>query len=294
MYCSNPMQAASFVRTCGSFLARYRSTLSRGHFAGRPREPRESLTEGVAQCGLGLGIPRKDNPKGSNSGMPLRLMPLGGSITYGVGSPDGNGYRKALYDTLVVRGYMTTMVGSRQSGTMDNNHHEGWRGLRIEQIHAKAKKSITAARLSLSPDVYLVNAGLNDCLQDSRIGSAGARLDALVEDLWAPAAAPVPGARATVILSTLLVSSDRKVNARVRSVNEQIRDLVKMNRAKGKHILLAEMYDGVEKGPGLQDLGDDGIHPNAGGYSKMAMVWANSIDVAFKAGMLRSSGGSST
>ena len=58
----------------------------------------------------------------------LRIMPLGGSITYGVGSSTGNGYREPLFDILVAQGYSLDLVGSRRSGSMNNNHHEGWRG----------------------------------------------------------------------------------------------------------------------------------------------------------------------
>ncbi|KAL4976296.1 SGNH hydrolase [Aspergillus desertorum] len=196
-------------------------------------------------------------------------MPLGGSITYGFGSPDGNGYRKALYDIFVARGYTIELVGSRRSGSMVNNNNEGWRGRRIDQIHEKAKKS--AARLL--PSLFTVNAGSNDCLQDSEIPSAGSRLDALIEDLWKLA----PGA--TIILSTLLVASDKQVNARVLGVNEQIRDLVEVKSAEHKNILLAEMY-GCVGAPQLGDLVDDGVHPNADGYAKMAITWANTIDRA--------------
>lgn len=35
---------------------------------------------------------------------PLRIMPLGDSITFGTRSSDGAGYRKALYDKLTAAG----------------------------------------------------------------------------------------------------------------------------------------------------------------------------------------------
>ncbi|CAK7211487.1 hypothetical protein SCUCBS95973_001132 [Sporothrix curviconia] len=43
-------------------------------------------------------------------------MPLGGSVTYGSESSDGNGYRKFLRDKLIRGGYRVEMVGSRKSG----------------------------------------------------------------------------------------------------------------------------------------------------------------------------------
>ena len=48
----------------------------------------------------------------------LRVMPLGASITEGVASSDGNGYRKWLRDTLRYNGWQVNMVGSKQNGNM--------------------------------------------------------------------------------------------------------------------------------------------------------------------------------
>ena len=48
----------------------------------------------------------------------LRIMPLGASITQGVGSDDGNGYRKLLRDQLRYAGWDVNMVGSKLDGTM--------------------------------------------------------------------------------------------------------------------------------------------------------------------------------
>ena len=87
-------------------------------------------------------------------------MPLGGSVTRGVGSFDGNGYRNSLLQMLLLHGLNVRMVGSRKDGSMPNNEHESWRGLRIDEIERKARKSVER----LSPNFFLVNAGSNDCL----------------------------------------------------------------------------------------------------------------------------------
>lgn len=75
-------------------------------------------------------------------------MPLGASITYGLTSNDGNGYRKFLDDQVVNNGNPVNMVGSRRNGTMEDNDVEGWPGDIIDQVHTKA----TAA----SPKVKLI------------------------------------------------------------------------------------------------------------------------------------------
>jgi hypothetical protein len=48
----------------------------------------------------------------------LRIMPLGASITQGIASTDGNGYRKHIRDQLRYVGWLVNMVGSKQDGSM--------------------------------------------------------------------------------------------------------------------------------------------------------------------------------
>lgn len=200
-------------------------------------------------------------------------MPLGGSITYGVGSSDGNGYRESLARILLSHGHRVRMVGSRNSGTMANNDNEGWRGYRLDQIQAKVEKCTPV----LSPELFLINAGSNDCIQDLRLKDFGRRMDELLEYLWKTCPS------STIILSTLLVNAGKDVNSRVSDVNEQIRDLVKLKTADGKKIILADMQG--TGGPQLIDL-VDGTHPGDVGYGRMAVIWFNSIQEARSRGIL--------
>jgi hypothetical protein len=55
----------------------------------------------------------------------LRVMPLGASITEGVESSDGNGYRKWLRQQLRFQGWKVNMVGSKNDGTMADNVSKG-------------------------------------------------------------------------------------------------------------------------------------------------------------------------
>lgn len=104
----------------------------------------------------------------SNTGRP-RLMPLGDSITYGVGwdggiTPDAQGYR----------GYLSAMfphydfVGSQANGDFSQNHHEGhpgypivgqmydggWRPGILENVQSWIDAS--------TPDIILLHIGTND------------------------------------------------------------------------------------------------------------------------------------
>jgi lysophospholipase L1-like esterase len=165
---------------------------------------------------------------------------------------------------LLVDGYQTCFVGSRRSGSMSNSDNEGWRGYRLDQIDHRARRSVP----TLLPNVFLINAGSNDCIQDFQLDGFGQRMNNLLEYLWQ--AAPT----SAVILSTLLVNADKQVNSRVSRVNDQLRNLVEIKAGEHKRIILADMR--TAEGPQVGDL-VDGTHPNDEGYKKMAGVWLNAI-----------------
>ncbi|CAM1503359.1 Fc.00g081350.m01.CDS01 [Cosmosporella sp. VM-42] len=203
----------------------------------------------------------------------LRLMPLGGSVTYGVGASDGNGYRKALREMLLSDGFQVDMVGSRTAGSMNNNDNEGWRGFRIDQVANKAKRS--AARFL--PNLYTLNAGSNDCIQNFEIQYAHKRIGDMLESLWT--ASP----QSTIILSTLVMNSNKEVDSRVLYVNDQIRVLAKQMVIEQKRLVIVDMRG--PEGPQLVDL-TDGTHPNDLGYRKMAEIWFKGIQEAMLRGLL--------
>lgn len=197
-------------------------------------------------------------------------MPLGGSITQGVGSSHGNGYRGDLVYLLKANGYVVEMVGSRKMGTMLENAHEGWRGFRVDEIDKKAKRCVA----NLRPNVFMVNAGSNDCLQGFGLDHIGARMTDLLENLWTSS----PGS--TVILSTLVVHRNPEINARVMAANNAFRALVEEKATQQKRIILADMS--TSGGPTMEDLGEDDTHPGDLGYKKMAGIWFHAIDEATK------------
>ncbi|OAQ81928.1 carbohydrate esterase family 3 protein [Purpureocillium lilacinum] len=205
--------------------------------------------------------------------VPLRLMPLGASITAGLHSSTGNGYRKDLRELLVKDGYPINMVGSRKSGTMKDNDNEGWSGFRIDQVEGKARASVPG----IKPNLFCVNAGTNDCAQNSDIAGAGKRMGDMLEYLWSAS----PGS--TVVLSTLLINLNTTREACGVRVNEQIKKLADDKAAAGKRIVFVDMHaaDGPQKG----DMADD-THPGDVGYGKVAKIWHRGILEADKKGFL--------
>ncbi|KAJ5357016.1 hypothetical protein N7517_011625 [Penicillium concentricum] len=196
-------------------------------------------------------------------------MPLGGSVTRGVGSSDGTGYRKSLLQMIQLYGMNARMVGSRKDGLMPNNDHEGWRGFRIDQIEGKARKSVK----TLTPNVVLVNAGSNDCLQTFNIMEAGNRMGGMLDYLW------LASPKCTILLSTLLQNADKEANSVVMRVNDQFRALAQYKATEQRKIVLVDMD--TSDGPDVQGF-VDGIHPDDKGYHKMASLWFRGIQEALQ------------
>ncbi|KAK9590735.1 hypothetical protein V6Z92_003825 [Aspergillus fumigatus] len=220
---------------------------------------------------------RDDAPK-----VPLRILPLGASITWGYLSSTGNGYRKPLRDKLRFEGWEVDMVGSKSNGDMRDNDVEAHSGDVITQVHTAATNSLV-----YKPNVVLINAGTNDCDRNIDPANAGARMRSLIETLiHAP-----DMARTLIVLSTLIPSGSTSVEANRPSVNAQYRALVSDMRAgQNVSIVLADM-DPPAPSPGnnwikYPDSYADNKHPNDYGYSQMADIWYNAIYDAAKAGLI--------
>ena len=129
----------------------------------------------------------------------------------------------------------------------------------------------------LLPNLILINAGTNDCLQPEAEdpSKAGERMLEMLEYLWD--ASP----RGSIVLSTLLVN--KKVDDCIKDVNEQSRELVEQQQARSKKVVIADMRG--PDGPDLDDLVDD-IHPGDEGFEKMANVWFKAIEDAASRGWL--------
>jgi lysophospholipase L1-like esterase len=195
---------------------------------------------------------------------PLKVLPMGASITYGTGSSTGNGYRAELKKKLGAAGVTIDYVGSQKSGTTDDPENEGHPGWRIDQVAAQAPGWLTAA----APDVVLLNVGFNDVNQDHELATAPQRLGALLDAILAQRPT------AQVLASTLAPSADPANNAQINEFNTALRTLVNQKIAAGAaHLHLAELNTALTVG----DLTSDGIHPNDAGFVKMGDAWFQAL-----------------
>ncbi|KAI1814450.1 carbohydrate esterase family 3 protein [Poronia punctata] len=211
--------------------------------------------------------------RGFGNGMWLRIMPLGASITWGLKSSDGNGYREYLRNEIVDYGNEVNMVGSRRNGTMEDNDVEGWPGLIISQVHEKALSAVPKYK----PNLILINVGTNDCSAKIETSKAGQRMTEMLDDIYKSSP------QVTVILSTLLIRWDEAAQECVEDVNQQFVAAAASQRSKGRGIVVVDMQP--PDGPESDEL-VDGTHPNDYGYEKMANIWFNGIHQADRAGFL--------
>lgn len=196
---------------------------------------------------------------------PLRIMPLGSSSTVGTGSAATAGFRGPL-ERLLARDHIAfDMVGSQRSGPawLPDRDHEGHGGATMAQIQPHVAGWVARH----DPDVILLQVGTNDLIAGIGAAATAQRLDTMlttigtvskahviVVGVWAP----LPGQAAARAHYARLAPA---VVARHRGVT-----------FVDTSALLAPT-----------DL-FDGLHPDAGGYRKIARLWERSIRAYLLAG----------
>ena len=208
---------------------------------------------------------------------PLRVMPLGDSITESYGWHEGSGYRAALRQMLVDKGFEVDMVGSVRSfpngfcnpdvtkDAVDDCEHDGHGGWQIDHIRANLPLWFRTVE---DPHVILLLIGTNDFGAHNDDDHVIDRYDALLDEL----AAYQPGA--TIIAASLLPRDqgwdDGYLNPKF---NDLLFDRVALHAEKGQKVVYLDLYNAVERGTDFID----NLHPNANGYRKMAAAWCDAI-----------------
>ncbi|KAI1120096.1 hypothetical protein F5Y10DRAFT_290321 [Nemania abortiva] len=201
----------------------------------------------------------------------LRVMPLGASITEGVESSDGNGYRKWLRQQLRSQGWKVNMVGSKNDGTMADNDNEGHPGYYVDQVH---NAFLDVAKLK--PNLILINAGTsNDCLNNGNprdpVAIAG-NMRSMIDDIFRL----IPDT--TIVLSTLVRSDKGAASEACAAATSQLYINLVANTYRGHRITIANIHDALRV-----DQLADGTHPTDEGYKIFAAVWWNAINkISFK------------
>jgi lysophospholipase L1-like esterase len=202
---------------------------------------------------------------------PVRIMPLGDSITWGQTAPVSTpgGYRLPLYQLLTADGFNVEMVGTVWANgalNLPQENHEGWQGYRIDQI---ASGFLTWVNAVPTPDVILLLIGTNDYGQNYDTATATNRLDQLIGLI----ATNLPNTK-LVVSSVLLRTDSATVNNEIQTTfNPYIPGIVAAHAALGQQVYFIDLNSVI----GAADLGTDGLHPNQTGYNIMGTNWYNTV-----------------
>lgn len=196
---------------------------------------------------------------------PLRIMPLGDSITVGNDnySLTPGGYRTRLYNRIDSELYPVDFVGANQSNPnptqLPDADHEGWGGARINVLRAVAQRD----RL-IGCDVVLLHAGSCDMGYQPEFAPQG--LEWLLSDLY------LYYPQAEIFVAQIIPMRDPDWTAKVEAFNAALPAMVARRTAQGQRVHLVDMFDAIT----AADLADS-MHPSPAGYAKMADAWFDAI-----------------
>lgn len=205
---------------------------------------------------------------------PIRIMPLGDSITQGVGSSSNEShqisYRKYLWDRLNNSGYSINFVGSQTQGyavspSFDYNH-EGYAWWTTQNI----ANNIYGFLVNNPCDIILLHIGSNDVSPNQSNSSSVAGLNNIlnyIDYYERDYNHPI-----RVVLTTIIQRTT--YHQTLRDYNRNLINLANARIANGDKITLIDM----EYGAGLTNNDyADGAHPDNSGYYKMSTAWYNAL-----------------
>ncbi|MGW1281346.1 GDSL-type esterase/lipase family protein [Streptomyces tsukubensis] len=199
----------------------------------------------------------------------LDVMPLGDSITLGVGSSTRTGYRPGLANRLTGAAGTVRFVGSQADA--DGTRHEGHSGWRIDQLQAHIETWLAEAK----PNVITLHIGTNDMNRNHQVSTAPQRLGALLDQI--NTASP----DTAIVVASLVPATNPAVQARVNAYNQAIPGVIAARTSQGFRITQVSMGALT-----TADLNDN-LHPNNAGYAKMADAFQGGIATLARNGWIK-------
>ena len=206
---------------------------------------------------------------------PVRIMPLGDSITWGNSDSmtDNDyivGYRQKLYLDLTSLGHYINFVGSLQSGALalpafdlDHEGHPGWK------TEGGTDDLVTNAFafLEVNPaDLVLLHIGTNDI---SGGDQDPAEVSRLLDQIYRF------NPNMPVVLARIINRTDNPAKtAATTQFNIDVAAMAQTRIQSGDKITIVDMENALI----YPDDMDGALHPNQTGYDKMAGLWLNALN----------------
>ncbi|MCZ6594559.1 MAG: GDSL-type esterase/lipase family protein, partial [Bacteroidetes bacterium] len=209
---------------------------------------------------VSVGLVDYDSRNHSN----VRMMPLGDSITKGVGSSHNGGYRLHLYTLLTNQGVVFDFVGEENSGSgLPDRDHEGHGGWRTNQII----DNIGTFFSNNLPEAVFLHIGTND-ISDGK--SAEKVFDSIIT-LISAIYNLYPDVK--IYLSTLIPRRNNGQPA-TDKLNSFLPLLTQNILAANYEIYLVDNANRfIQESNWQSKWMDDHVHPNDDGYEVMAEQW---------------------
>lgn len=216
-----------------------------------------------------------------SDGSPCRIMPLGDSITFGIGARtplvDQGGYRMELFRMARADGHPITFVGRQANGPANFANqpfptaHEGYPGATINDGGNQLANRVDGAITSTDPDIVLLMIGTNDV--NGNVNNPPDDLRNLINQITGGAP------DALLVVAQIVPTRTAGTNTRVQAYNGTVANLVRESAAAGKHVALVDMFSAFVENPDFATaLLNDNLHPNDAGYVLMAQTWYEAIE----------------
>ena len=195
---------------------------------------------------------------------PLRVMPLGDSITKG--HAGYTTWRFWLWNDLLDAGYNVDFVGSQtavQSGAPGNPNfdldHEGYWGWTSGQVVPQVLGWAQAAQ----PDVVTLHLGTNDLAALIPINQVIGNISQIILNLRSV------NPNVTVLLAQIIPTSQIFASGQIPAFNAQVLALAQTMSTSSSAIIAVDHFTGFSVAADTWD----GIHPNESGGERMAANW---------------------
>jgi lysophospholipase L1-like esterase len=195
-----------------------------------------------------------------------KILPLGDSITDGLGVTGGGGYRIELFRLALADSKEITFVGGSMNGpsmvegqTFPKSHegHSGWTISQIDGI-------VPTPALGPDPHIVLLHIGTNDVNLNQMLSAAPDRLGTLIDQITAD----LPNA---LLVVAKIIPLPSRASA-IMQFNDALPAVIQTRANAGKHVVLVDQFASFPS----TELAD-GVHPNTAGYARMARVWYAAI-----------------